>query len=89
MVGRTMTKVLEERNFPVSQLLPAASEKSVGKEIIFKGKPVKVVSVMEAVEAKPEFAIFSAGASTSRDMAPVIRQKRNSCDRQLFLLAHG
>jgi aspartate-semialdehyde dehydrogenase len=71
MVGRTMTKVLEERNFPVSQLLPAASEKSVGKEIIFKGKPVRVVSVMEAVEAKPEFAIFSAGASTSRDMAPV------------------
>jgi aspartate-semialdehyde dehydrogenase len=71
MVGRTMTKVLEERNFPVSQLLPAASEKSVGKEIIFKGKPVKVVSVMDAIEARPEFAIFSAGASTSRDMAPL------------------
>jgi len=71
MVGRTMTKVLEERNFPVSQLLPAASEKSVGKEILFKGKPVKVVSVMDAIEARPEFAIFSAGASTSRDMAPL------------------
>jgi aspartate-semialdehyde dehydrogenase len=71
MVGRTMIKVLEERNFPVSQLLPAASERSVGKEIIFKGKAVKVVNVMEAVEAKPEFAIFSAGASTSRDWAPV------------------
>jgi aspartate-semialdehyde dehydrogenase len=71
MVGRTMTKVLEERNFPVSQLLPAASEKSVGKEIIFKGKPVKVVSVMDAIEARPEFAIFSAGASISRDMAPL------------------
>jgi aspartate-semialdehyde dehydrogenase len=71
MVGRTMMKVLEERNFPVSQLLPAASEKSVGKEIIFKGKPVKVVSVMEAVEARPEFAIFSAGASTSKEWAPV------------------
>ena len=71
MVGRTMTKVLEERKFPVSQLLPAASEKSVGKEIIFKGKPVKVVSVMDAIEARPEFAIFSAGASTSRDMAPL------------------
>lgn len=71
MVGRTMMKVLEERNFPVSQLLPAASERSVGKEIIFKGKPVKVVSVMEAVEAKPEFAIFSAGASTSKEWAPV------------------
>jgi aspartate-semialdehyde dehydrogenase len=71
MVGRTMMKVLEERNFPVSQLLPAASEKSVGKEVIFRGKPVKVVSVMEAVEARPDFAIFSAGATTSKEWAPV------------------
>jgi aspartate-semialdehyde dehydrogenase len=71
MVGRTMIKVLEERNFPVSQLLPAASEKSVGKEVFFKGKPVKVISVMEAVESKPEFAIFSAGASASGEWAPV------------------
>jgi aspartate-semialdehyde dehydrogenase len=71
MVGKTMIKVLEERNFPVSQLLPAASEKSVGKEIIFNGKAVKVVSVQDAVDAKPEFAIFSAGASTSREWAPV------------------
>jgi aspartate-semialdehyde dehydrogenase len=70
MVGRTMMKVLEERNFPVTQLLPAASEKSVGKEVIYKGKPVKVVSVMDAVNAKPEFAIFSAGASTSKEWAP-------------------
>jgi len=70
MVGRTMIKVLEERKFPVSQLIPAASEKSVGKEIIFQGKAVKVVSVMEAVEAKPVFAIFSAGASTSKEWAP-------------------
>ena len=71
MVGRTMMKVLEERNFPVTQLIPAASEKSVGKEIMFRDKPVKVVSVMEAVEAKPVFAIFSAGASTSKEWAPV------------------
>lgn len=70
MVGRTMIKVLEERNFPVSELIPAASEKSVGKEILFNGKAVKVVSVQEAVDAKPVFAIFSAGASTSRDWAP-------------------
>jgi aspartate-semialdehyde dehydrogenase len=66
-----MMKVLEERNFPVSQLIPAASERSVGKEVIFKGKAVKVVSVMEAVEARPVFAIFSAGASTSKEWAPV------------------
>jgi aspartate-semialdehyde dehydrogenase len=71
MVGRTMIKVLEERNFPVSQLIPAASERSVGKEILFKGEPVKVVSVMEAVEAKPVFAVFSAGASTSKEWAPL------------------
>jgi aspartate-semialdehyde dehydrogenase len=70
MVGRTMIKVLEERNFPVSQLIPAASERSVGKEIIFRGKPIKVVSVLEAVEARPEFAIFSAGATTSKEWAP-------------------
>jgi aspartate-semialdehyde dehydrogenase len=71
MVGQTMIKVLEERNFPITELIPAASERSVGKEIMFKGKAVKVVSVMEAVEARPEFAIFSAGASTSKEWAPV------------------
>ena len=71
MVGQTMIKVLEEREFPVSELLPAASERSVGKEVIFKGKPVRVVSVMEAIEARPEFAIFSAGASTSKEWAPI------------------
>lgn len=75
MVGRTMMKVLEERNFPVSELLPVASEKSVGKEVLFKGKPVKVVSVMEAVEARPDFAIFSAGASTSKEWAPEFAKK--------------
>lgn len=70
MVGQTMIKVLEERKFPVTQLIPAASEKSVGKEIMFKGKAVKVVSVREAVDAKPVFAIFSAGATTSKEWAP-------------------
>ncbi len=74
MVGRTMIKVLEERNFPVTELIPAASEKSIGKEIIFKGKPVRVVSVQDAVDARPVFAIFSAGASTSRDWAPSFAQ---------------
>lgn len=74
MVGRTMIKVLEERNFPVTQFIPAASVKSVGKEIIFRGKPVRVVSVMEAVEAKPDFAIFSAGGATSKEWAPVFAE---------------
>jgi aspartate-semialdehyde dehydrogenase len=71
MVGQTMIKVLEERNFPVTQFIPAASERSVGKEIMFKGKAVKIVSVMDAVEAKPDFAIFSAGATTSKEWAPL------------------
>lgn len=70
MVGQTMIRVLEERNFPITELIPAASEKSVGKEIMFRGKAVKVVSVKDAVEARPEFAIFSAGASTSKEWAP-------------------
>jgi aspartate-semialdehyde dehydrogenase len=70
MVGRTMMKVLEERNFPVTEFIAAASERSVGKELTFKGKAVKVVSVMEAIEAKPVFAIFSAGASASKEWAP-------------------
>jgi aspartate-semialdehyde dehydrogenase len=74
MVGRTMIKVLEERNFPVTQLIPAASERSVGKEITFNGKPVKVVSVADAIAAKPVFAIFSAGASTSKDWAPAFAE---------------
>jgi aspartate-semialdehyde dehydrogenase len=70
MVGRTMLKVLEERNFPVSELLPVASSKSVGKEIIFKGKPFKIISITDAVEAKPSIAIFSAGGATSKEWAP-------------------
>jgi aspartate-semialdehyde dehydrogenase len=70
MVGQTMIKVLEERNFPVTQIIPAASERSVGKEVMFRGKAVKVVSVSDAVEARPEFSIFSAGASTSKEWAP-------------------
>lgn len=74
MVGRTMIQVLEERNFPVSELIPAASEKSVGKEITFKGKQVKVVSVMDAVKAKPVFAIFSAGGDASKQWAPVFAE---------------
>jgi aspartate-semialdehyde dehydrogenase len=74
MVGRSMIKVLEERNFPVTEFFPAASAKSVGKEIFFRGKPVKVVSVMEAVEACPDFAIFSAGGGTSKEWAPAFAQ---------------
>ncbi|MBP5708872.1 MAG: aspartate-semialdehyde dehydrogenase [Bacteroidales bacterium] len=74
MVGRTMIKVLEERDFPVTELIPAASERSVGKEITFKGKQVKVVSVNDAIKAKPVFAIFSAGADASKQYAPLFAE---------------
>lgn len=61
LVGTKMLQVLEERNFPVSELIPVASEKSVGKEIEFKGKKYKVHSMDDAIKAKPHIALFSAG----------------------------
>lgn len=70
MVGQVMLKVLEERNFPVTELLPVASEKSVGKTIEFKGKSYEVISLPDAVERKPDIALFSAGGSTSLEWAP-------------------
>jgi aspartate-semialdehyde dehydrogenase len=70
LVGGEMLKVLAERNFPVTELIPVASEKSVGKEIEFKGKKFKVVSAATAIEKKPAIAIFSAGGSTSLELAP-------------------
>lgn len=70
MVGQVMLKVLEERNFPVTDLIPVASEKSVGKNVNYKGKKFAVVSMQDAVDMKPEIAIFSAGGQTSLDWAP-------------------
>jgi aspartate-semialdehyde dehydrogenase len=70
MVGRMMLKVLEERNLPVDRLFPVASGRSEGKEVVFRGRSVKVVSIMEAVEAIPDLALFSAGAQVSREWAP-------------------
>jgi aspartate-semialdehyde dehydrogenase len=70
MVGEVMLKVLEERNFPITELIPVASEKSVGKEIEFKGKKYKVVGMQTAVEMKPTIAVFSAGGETSLEWAP-------------------
>ena len=70
LVGSKMLQVLEERNFPVTEILPVASEKSIGKEITFKGKKYKVISAQEAIDAKPSIAIFSAGGGTSLSLAP-------------------
>lgn len=70
LVGGVMLKVLAERNFPVSELIPVASEKSVGKEIMFKGKAYRICSMEEAIAAKPAIALFSAGGNTSLEWAP-------------------
>ena len=70
MVGEVMLKVLEERNFPITDLILVASEKSVGKEIDFKGKIYKVVGLQTAVDANADIAIFSAGGETSLEWAP-------------------
>src|SRR5690606_27121139 len=70
MVGEIMLKVLAERNFPIDELLLVASERSVGKEISFKGTSHKIIGLKEAVAAKPDIAIFSAGGDTSLEWAP-------------------
>lgn len=70
LVGTVMLKVLQERNFPVTELLPVASEKSIGKTLIFKGKELKVIGIKDAIYQKPDVAIFSAGGSTSLEWAP-------------------
>jgi len=70
MVGEVMLQVLAERNFPVTELIPVASEKSVGKEIEFKSKKYKVVGLQTAVDMKADIALFSAGGQTSLDWAP-------------------
>src|SRR6516225_3099360 len=70
LVGTKMLQVLAERNFPVTELLPVASERSIGKEVEFKGKQYNVVSAADAIAAKPALALFSAGGSTSLEWAP-------------------
>ncbi|MEQ8907862.1 MAG: aspartate-semialdehyde dehydrogenase [Vicingaceae bacterium] len=69
LVGQVMIQVLEERNFPLSELIPVASASSIGKEVHFKGQQVKVVGIETAIEAKPDIALFSAGGETSMAFA--------------------
>lgn len=71
LVGSKMLQVLAERNFPVSELIPVASERSIGKEVEFKGKKYTIVGYADAIAAKPNVAIFSAGGSTSLELAPL------------------
>lgn len=70
LVGRTMLKVLEERNFPVSELIPAASPASEGKMVLWRGKECRVLTAQQALDAGPQIALFSAGGTASREWAP-------------------
>jgi aspartate-semialdehyde dehydrogenase len=70
MVGQKMLQVLEERGFPVTELIAAASERSIGKEVVFRGKAHPMVSMADAVAARPDLALFSAGGSVSLEWAP-------------------
>jgi len=70
LVGTKMLQVLEERDFPVTELIPVASERSVGKEVTFKGKQYTVVGMQTAIDLKPAVALFSAGGGTSTEWAP-------------------
>ena len=74
MVGTVMLTLLETRNFPVTELLLVASEKSVGKTLLFKEKSLTIIAIQEALEAKPDIAIFSAGGDTSLKWAPKFAQ---------------
>ena len=65
-----MLSLLESRNFPLSDLIPVASERSIGKKILFKGKHYNIVSIEDAIKKKPDIALFSAGGSTSLEWAP-------------------
>src|ERR1700709_1428447 len=70
LVGTKMLQVLAERNFPVTELVPVASERSVGKEVEFKGVKYKVVSMADGIAAKTDVALFSGGGGTSTEWAP-------------------
>ena len=70
MVGRVMLQVLEERNFPITEIIPVASERSVGKTIEYRGQQFTIVSMQDAVNMRPDIAVFSAGGETSKQWAP-------------------
>ncbi|MEL7124444.1 MAG: aspartate-semialdehyde dehydrogenase [Bacteroidota bacterium] len=70
LVGNVMCSVLEERNFPVTEFIPVASQRSIGKKVVFAGKEYAVIGMEEAISLAPDIALFSAGGSTSREWAP-------------------
>ena len=77
LVGGAILRVLEERKFPVTELIPVASERSIGSTIQFKGNPITVVGYEEAIARQPQIAIFSAGGTTSLELAPKLLYDTN------------
>lgn len=75
VVGTVMLELLDKRKFPVTQIIPVASERSIGNKIKFHGKEYSIVSLTDAVEMKPDIALFSAGGSTSLEWAPKFADK--------------
>jgi len=75
LVGTKMLEVLAERNFPITELIPVASERSVGKDVFFKGKSYKIRSMQQAIDEAPAIALFSAGGNTSLEWAPKFAEK--------------
>ena len=75
LVGTKMLEVLAERNFPITELIPVASERSVGKEVFFKGKSYKIRSMQQAIDEAPAIALFSAGGNTSLEWVPKFAEK--------------
>lgn len=75
LVGTKMLQVLEERNFPITELIPVASERSIGRQIFYQGKPYSIVSMEQAIASKPDIALFSAGGNTSKAWAPKFAEK--------------
>ena len=83
LVGQKMLQVLAERNLPIDELIVAASERSIGKKTLFKGKEYTLVSVEDAIEKRPDIAIFSAGADASLKYAPLFAEKGTYPSRQV------
>ena len=75
VVGTVMLELLDKRKFPVTEIIPVASERSIGNKIKFHGKEYSIVSLTDAVEMKPDIALFSAGGSTSLEWAPKFAEK--------------
>lgn len=88
LVGTEMLKVLEERNFPFTELIPVASEKSIGKVIYCKANSFVTCGLEEAMDKNPDLALFSAGGTCFFGMGAQICPKRNYCDRQFLCLSY-